>query len=259
MIGSFRDSELGGEVLTVLGAWALPPFIALFVFYARAGNIVTRYFTDMYPAVAAASLCVGMAIMNAVRRRAPSKTDSAQLAIAGGVGVYIVSVYGWPAHLSWPLDRNELLSCIAALDARSAAMPAYLPDHFKYDELRASPPLVTQLDSWAPDGSFRSALAFAMPHSRCVSFTFGGESGVWGTSDDEALGGFRANGDADALVSCGAPTVDADMRRVTLCDPHRPAYLLDGMRLYAIATLDPSLHPIDRLRLLRIDAVPSCP
>jgi hypothetical protein len=254
-----RDSSLDDERRTVIGAWALPPSIALFVYYAHAGNIVTRYFIDMYPAVAAASLCVGMAIVDAARRRAPGWIASAQLAIAGGAALYDGGWHGWAEHLSQPIDRKALLSNIAAIDARSAEMPARVPDHFRCDEPRGPPPVHTHLDSWAPDGSFRSVLVFAMPRSRCVSFTFRGGGGEWGAADDESLAGFRANGDADELIACGAPVVDGTVRRITMCEPHPPAYLLDGLRLYAIATLDAKLNPIDRLKLLRIDGIPSCP
>jgi hypothetical protein len=44
-----RDCSLRGEVSTLVGAWALPPSIVLFVFYARIGNMVTRYATSMRP------------------------------------------------------------------------------------------------------------------------------------------------------------------------------------------------------------------
>lgn len=43
-----------------------------------------------------------------------------------------------------------------------------------------------------------------------------------------------------------------------MCDPGPPPYLLDGMRLYSLATLDARLDPIDRLKLQRIDAEPAC-
>ena len=82
-------------VFTVVGAWALPPSIILFVFYARVSQVVTRYASDFYPAVAAACLCVGMAVVDAVRRRAPTFTGSARLAIAGGVALYMASERGW--------------------------------------------------------------------------------------------------------------------------------------------------------------------
>jgi hypothetical protein len=34
--------------------------------------------------------------------------------------------------------------------------------------------------------------------------------------------------------------------------------LLDGIRLYSIATLDEGLSPIDRLKLMQIDGSTSC-
>jgi hypothetical protein len=60
-------------------------------------------------------------------------------------------------------------------------------------------------------------------------------------------------------VSCGAPKLDGGARRATMCEPHPPPFLLDGLRLYSIASLDANLNTIDRLKLLRIDAAPSCP
>jgi hypothetical protein len=44
-----------------------------------------------------------------------------------------------------------------------------------------------------------------------------------------------------------------------MCDPHPPRYVLDGMRVNAIATLDENLNPVDRLRLMRIEPAPACP
>ncbi|HZU81759.1 MAG TPA: hypothetical protein VE987_02530, partial [Polyangiaceae bacterium] len=82
---------------------------------------------------------------------------------------------------------------------------------------------------------------------------------AWGPQDDESLAGFRANGDFDALVPCGAPSVEGTSRTLTLCDPHRPPFLLDGLRLYSVASLDAHRQPIDRLRLLRIRSVFACP
>jgi hypothetical protein len=252
------DRELGDEVATVVGAWALPPTVVLFVFYARIGNMVTRYMSDMYPAFAAALLCVGIATVDAVRKRAPQMTASAQLAIAGGVALYIAGWHGWATHLSRPIDRKTLVARIADIDARSAEVPS-APDHFKCNEPRGRPPLDAQLDGWLPDCSFVSGMVFAMPHSRCVSFSFGASGGAWSATDDESLAGFRATGDFDRLVSCGAPRLDGGVGRVTMCEPHPPPFLLDGLRLYSIASLDANLNTIDRLKLLRIDAAPSCP
>ena len=66
-------------------------------------------------------------------------------------------------------------------------------------------------------------------------------------------------GDFDALVSCGAPRGDGEARRVTMCEPHPPRFVLDGMRLYAVASLDANLRAIDRLQIARIDVTPACP
>jgi hypothetical protein len=252
------DRDLAGEVATVVGAWALPPSIVLFVFYARIGNMVTRYASDMYPAFAAALLCVGMAIVDAVRKHAPRATAPTQLAIAGGVAVYMTGWHGWPAHLSRPIARDAVLARIAEIDARSADMPP-VPDHFRCNESRGPPPVAGHLIGWQADCSFVSGMVFAMPHSPCVSFALGSTTGTWDAAADESLAGFRANGDFDPLLSCGAPRLDGNVRLITMCEPHRPAFLLDGLRLYSIASLDANLDAIDRLTLQRIDTAPACP
>jgi hypothetical protein len=253
-----RDRTLGDETVTAVGLWALPPAIALFVFYARLPNMVTRYFTDMYPAFAAASLCVGMAIVDVVRTRAPARTPSAQMAIAGAVALYMAGDRGWVMHVSHPVDRDTIVSRIARVDARSADMPD-VPQHFECGEPRGRSPMYMHLEGWGPDCSFPSGMVFAMRHSPCVSFTLSPGSGSWGAGENESLAGFRATGDFDALVRCGPPALDGDVRRVTMCDPGPPPFLLDGMRLYAIASLDADLNPLDRLKLVRIDAAQSCP
>jgi hypothetical protein len=252
------DRDLAGEVATVVGAWALPPSIVLFVFYARIGNMVTRYASDMYPAFAAALLCVGMAIVDAVRKHAPRATAPTQLAIAGGVAVYMTGWHGWPTHLSRPIDRDAVLARIAEIDARSADMPP-VPDHFRCNESRGPPPVAGHLIGWQADCSFVSGMVFAMPYSPCVSFALGSTTGTWDAAADESLAGFRANGDFDPLLSCGAPRLDGNVRLITMCEPHRPAFLLDGLRLYSIASLDANLDAIDRLTLQRIDTAPACP
>jgi hypothetical protein len=117
----------------------------------------------------------------------------------------------------------------------------------------------TQLEDWHGDCSFSSGLVFAKQQSRCVSFTFGPGGATWSEADDKSLAGLRANADSDPLVTCGPPAVEGEARRVTMCEPHAPAYLLDGMRLYSLASLDEKLVPIDRLKLTRIDSTPACP
>jgi hypothetical protein len=102
-------------------------------------------------------------------------------------------------------------------------------------------------------------MVFAMPHSPCVSFTLRPSGGVWSNADEQALAGFRAKADLDMMVRCGDSTVDGIVRRVTMCEPQVPRFLLDGLRLYAIATLDSKLDAIDRLNLIQIDSVKSCP
>jgi hypothetical protein len=253
-----RDRPLGGEVFFVVGAWALPPSVILFAFYARVGNLVTRYATDLYPAVAAASLCVGMAVVDAVRKRAPSFTGSAQLAIAAGVALYLAGWRGWATHLSHAVDRKAVVSNLANIDARGQEAPP-VPDHFQCNEPRGQAPVYSHLDDWHPDCTFGSGMVFAMSHSRCVSFTFRAGGAAWGRVDEQSLAAFRANADFDSLATCGPPSIDGDSRRVTMCEPHIPSFLLDGMRLYSVASLDSNLTPIDVLRLTRIDSAPACP
>jgi len=253
------DGDLAGELMTVVGAWGLPPAIALFVFYSRIGNMVSRYATDLYPAFAACALCVGLTVVDAVRRRSPALAEPAQLAIAGAVALYIAGWRGSVEHMSAPAERKAIVARLAEVDARSAEMPTHVPDHFKCNEPRGTPPVHTHLSDWQGDCFFHSGMAFAMPHDRCVSFTFHAAGATWGAAEAESLAGFRATGDFDSLVRCGPPAIDGETRRLTLCDPHPPAFLLDGMRLYSIASLDANLSPIDRLKLMRIDGAPSCP
>jgi len=253
-----NDRTLDDDLGALVGAWAIPPVVVLFVFYARIGQTVTRYATDFYPAFAAASLCVGMAIVGEVRKRAPRLAPSAQLAIACSVGLYIAGWQGWATHLSRPADRNALIASIAQIDARARLTPV-APDHFECGEPRGAAPVHGHLEDWRSDCSFSSGMVFAMKHSPCVSFTFRPDGGTWTPEDDQSLASFRANADSDRLSTCGNVADDGTEKRVTMCDPRPPRYLLDGMRLYAIATLNDDLIPIDRLRLMRIDPAPSCP
>jgi hypothetical protein len=253
-----RDRDLRKEVATVVGVWAIPPSIVLFIFYARVGNMVTRYLTDLAPAYTAAALCLGMAIVDAVRSRAPSAAVSAQVAIAGVVGLYIAGGRGWPNVLAAPIDRKEIDAQIASIDSHSKVTPG-VPDHFKCGEPHGPAPVHNDLADWHYDCSFSSSTSFAMPHSPCVSFTFRPSSGAWGSHEMESLEGFRANADFDPMVSCGPAVADGDTKRLTMCDPRPPRFLLDGMRFYCIASLDPKLVPIDRLKLMRIDAARACP
>jgi hypothetical protein len=256
-----RDRDIGGEVTTIVGLWALPPSIVLFVFYAKIGNLVTRYLIDLYPAFAAMMLCVGMAVVDAVRKRAPKRVAAAQLAIAAVAAVYfyLSGGHGWVRQRSHPADRNTMDARLADIDARSQSQPIP-PGHFECGAPRGPEPMYAQLAGWLDDCKFSSGMIFAMLRSPCVTFTFqtGGRGG-WRPADSESLAGFRAHGDFDALVSCGPPKVEGETRTVTMCEPHSPRFLLDGMRLYSVATLDGALKPIDRLRLLRIDGVPACP
>ena len=252
------DRPLEDERATLIGAWALPPAIVLFGFYARVGTSVTRYSTDFYPAFAAVFLAVGIAVVDVARRRDPRFVASAQLALACLAALYVSGWRGWATGLSAPLDRASTMARVADIEGRSARTPP-VPDHFACNAPRGPSPVHTHLEDWHGDCSFGSGMVFAMPHSPCVSFTFRAGAGAWGAEDDKALAGFRANADSDRLVACAHPVAEGSTRKVTMCDPHPPAYLLDGMRLYSIATLDENLNPDDRLKLDRIDAAPVCP
>jgi hypothetical protein len=252
------DRPLDGEVATLIGAWALPPVVVLFFFYARVGTIVTRYFVDMYPAFAAACLCFAMTTVDALRKYAPQRVGSVQIAFVFVAGLYISGWRGWASGLASSVDEKTILARIATIDAMTKAMPA-VPDHFKCNEERGPSPVHTHLHEWAGDCSFPSGMVFAMPHQKCVSFTLAPRNGQWDTPELQALAGFRANADYDALVSCGKPTADGELRRLTMCDPRSPPFLVDGLRLYSIATLDEGLNAIDNLKLMRIDAAESCP
>jgi hypothetical protein len=183
---------------------------------------------------------------------------AAQLAMAGAVALYISGWRGWVTGLSHPVDEKTLVSDLAAIDAHATDVP-YVPDHFTCGEPRGREPVHTHLDEWRGDCSFSSGMAFAMPHSRCVSFALAPASGAWNAPENESLDEFRATGDFDHLVSCGSPVVDGNKRRVTMCETRPPPFLLDGLRLYSIATLDENLRPIDRLKLLQIESASSCP
>jgi hypothetical protein len=253
-----RDRSLESEVATVVGAWGLPPAIVLFFFYAKLGNMVTRYATDLVPAFAATCVCVGMAIVGAVRARRPAAAPSVQLAIAGVVALYLSSWHGWAQHMAGTVDAKTVAATVAEMD-RASVLIQGVPSHFKIGEPRGPTPVRTHLQEWGSDGAFSSGMIFAMPHSPCVEFTFRSRAPAWRPEDQASLDGFRATADSDALVRCGPPVVDGDERRLTMCDPRPPPYLLDGMRLYSVASLDQGLTPIDRLRIVQIDSVPSCP
>jgi hypothetical protein len=254
-----RDADLGGEVAAVVGAWALPPSVVLFFFYARIGNMVTRYATDLFPAAAASALCVGMGFVDTLRRRSPGAVPGAQIAIASAVGLYLASWHGWGTHAFPPIDRKGLDAQLALVDQNMKEPLPAVPDHFECGAPRGSRPIRSHLGDWRDDCTFASGMVFAMPHDRCVSFAFKPSGAQWEAADAEALAGFRVHADFDALEPCGAPRVEGDIRRVTMCDPCPPKFLLEGMRLYSAATLDPKLEPVDRLKLVRIEGTPSCP
>jgi hypothetical protein len=254
-----RDRDIAGERPALLAAWALPPTLALFVFYTRTGNIVTRYAVDFYPAFAAAALCVGSTFVAEMRRHRPRWVDATRLALAVLAALWLSKWRGWPTQLSKPADRNTILATMERLD-QQARMPApVVPDVIRNGDPRISPPPVhSHLLAWSSQGFFLSGVAFALPYSPCVTFTFAGATFTWQAGDQESLDGLRATADFDSLRSCGVEVDPEGTRQVTMCEPHPPAFVLDGMRLYSIATLDPDLHPHDRLRLLQIQATPSC-
>jgi hypothetical protein len=102
-------------------------------------------------------------------------------------------------------------------------------------------------------------MLFAFPRSPCITFTLHpAANNGWGQQENEALAGLRVDADFDALRSCGAPTDEGESRRVTFCEPTSPPFVLDGMRLYVVASLDDKQRPTDRLRVTRIDAAPAC-
>ncbi len=259
-IGAHRlwrhDRPLGGEVLTVLGAWALPPSIALFVFYTRLSESVTRFDSDFYPAFAAAYLCVGLAVVAAVRSRAPQLTASAQVAIVGLMGLYLASSREGVSHMSGPIDRAADVAQVARLE-KAAAVAVAAPDHFRCNAAGNALPIFSHLDGWNHDCTFTSGMVFIKQESRCVSFAFAPGGAAWEDADTRALAAFRATADADTLAACGPVAAEGSLRRVTLCEPHAPAYVLDGMRLYSIASLDADLNPQDRLKLMSIDSTPA--
>ncbi len=142
-----RDRDLGDELPTIVGLWSLPTGMVLFVFYTRLGFTVTRYASDMVPAFAAASLCCGMALVSAVRRRSPALAGSAQLALAAAVALYISTGWsGWATHLSQPVDRKTVEARLADIDAHSSQMPAKVPDHFKCNAPRGPSPVHSHHD-----------------------------------------------------------------------------------------------------------------
>src|ERR1019366_3159332 len=244
--------------LWVLGVWALPPSLALFVLYAKVGNLVTRYLVDMYPAFAAVMLCAAMAVVDVVRERGPKRVWAAQLGLAVLAVIYDSARPGWPHQINRPVDRAAVEARLEGIDARSREQP--IPsDHVAATDPRGVDPVYHHFAEWKRDGTFQSGMVFAMPRHPCLEFTFAPRGAGWTASDEASLAGFRANADFDALVRCDAPKTDGATRTVTLCEPHPPRFLVDGMRLYAIASLDAELRPIDGLKLERIDGVDACP
>jgi hypothetical protein len=199
-----------------------------------------------------------MAIVQGVRWRRPDLVPSARLAIAGAVAIYIAGWRGWATDMSRPVDRKVVVAEIAQIDAMSQLVPA-VPDRFACHGTRGPQPLYGGLADWHGDCSFESGMLFTMPHHTCVAFRLLPRAGTWDAPATEALSAFRATADFDRLVRCGDTGVEGIARIVTMCDPHRPAFLLDGLRAYAIASLDDAKKPIsDRLLLDQINGVSSC-
>jgi hypothetical protein len=250
--------KLDSERITLLGSWAIPPVVALAVFYSGIGNLVSRYATDLFPALVAAVACSGMAIADALRRRAPRFTTAGELLLCGLAGIYGAGWRGWVTGLSHPCEAKDALRLVSNTEAASRRIP---PPATRFDsnERHDGSIVVTQLSDWQPDGRFASGFVFAMPHSPCVELTLRSASGQWNAQEEEALQGIRLNADFDSLERCGPAKPVDDARVLVMCEPRRPRFLLDGLRLHSLASLDGQLRPIqDRLRLLRIDSVPSC-
>jgi hypothetical protein len=259
--GRLWRSDRALDVPAVVGLWGLSPAIVLFVFYAKLPNLSTRYLVDFYPAYMAVVMCVGMACVDAVAGRAPRRVALAQVALAvlGVAYLALPEWRGWREHFGRrPADRATFEARIAAVEGSPIDQPIP-PLHIRCGDPRGPEPVYGHLAEWKPDCTFRSAMVFAFPHSPCVTFTFEPASGAWGPREAESLAGVRATADFDRLVSCGAPRDEGASRSVTMCEPHPPPFLVDGMRLHAVAALDADLHPIDRLKLMAIDGAGECP
>ncbi len=255
-----KDRDLGRETVAIIGAWSLGSSLALFAFYSRVPNLVTRYMMDLYPAFAAAGLCAGGALVEAIGATAPSLVPSARLTLAAVFALWLGSrQQGGVLHAAMPVERKDVVAQVAGLDAYAKARVPEVPAHVACAGPRGPSPVHTHFEDWRGDCGFNSGAVFAFPYSRCISFALRPSGASWGPDDAEALADFRATADFDKLVSCGPPVVDGEIRRITMCEPHPPPFLLQGTRLYSIATLDSKLYPKDRLRLMSIDVASSCP
>lgn len=248
---------LEADTPTLIGLWGIVPVVVLFVFYARIGNSVTRYAVDMVPGFVAMAICVGMTVVGAARSLSPVSGIAVQVAVTV-LAVWYTATQGrgWTEHLSYPVDRTTIVDRVAAIDKASVYADG-IPTHFQAAGIRGPQLFESEFREWDADGSFPSGMVFAMPRSRCVALSFYPPAGQFEWTDAD-LSGVRATADSDALVRCGPPLAQGLARVVTLCEPHAPAYLLDGLRLYSVAALDEDLEP-EPLRLTRIDAVPRCP
>lgn len=250
--------SLRTERATLIGAWGVAPAIFLFVFYSRTGNLVTRYATDMFPAVAACFLCVGMTLVDEVRARAPRLVTPARFALCGIAALYIgAGSRGWALHLTTALDEKEVLAKISEIDHRGqvAVQP---PTHVECKGPRHPPAIHSDLSEWNGDCTFASGMVFVLPYTPCVTFTFSSATGEWGKAQDDSVSTLRVVGDFERLkLACPAAT-EGENHRVTMCETHPPPFLLDDMRLYSIATLDDELRPVNTLKMQKIEATASC-
>jgi hypothetical protein len=249
-----RDRALDDEAPALLAVWGLGPLVALFVFYTRIGNFCTRYAVDMVPALSAAYLCAGSAAIGAARAHTVRTALVTQALIAVALVKQAPTLWrGWPEHLSSPVDRATLVDRIALIDAASVVAPD-VPSHYEAAEYRTAGPIRSQLQEWRRDGVFGPGMAFAIPWTPCLAFTFLPNRQAFG----EEVKGVRVTADADSMVSCGSPVASGRALTVTMCEPQSPRHLLDGLRLYSVAVLNDDLTP-RWPRLIRIDAVPACP
>ena len=159
------DRPLEDERATLIGAWALPPAIVLFGFYARVGTSVTRYSTDLYPAFAAAFLAVGMSqswtsSAGAIRASSPrpssrSRAGPPSTSRDGGDG----------PRVSLRRSTRPRVDDGEGRRYRGPFGADYppVPDHFACGAPRGASPVHTHLEDWHGDCSFSSGMVFAMP------------------------------------------------------------------------------------------------
>src|SRR5262249_54275661 len=155
------DGKLDSERITLVGVWAIPPVVGLFLFYCGMGNLVTRYATDLFPGFVAAILCVGMALVDAVRRRAPRLTSAVELLLCGAAALYAAGWRGWVTKISHPCEQKNALRIVTTTEAASHTVPPP-PSHFESAQPHDTTILgAHQLADWHSDGRFASGFLFA--------------------------------------------------------------------------------------------------